>query len=63
MATAKVNILRSVLTPRGWEGPGEQVMDADEARSYAVGYVDILSIDGAIEVKAACCAHTPSEPA
>lgn len=61
MTIARVNILRSVLTPRGWEGPGEQDMDADEARGYPPGYVDILSVEGVAEVRAACCA-TDVEP-
>ena len=58
MATAKVNIIQSILTTNGWISPGVVFLDENEARSFPSGYLEIISVDGAEEVFAPCCSTT-----
>ena len=56
MKTAQVQVLHSILTANGWVHPGPATMEVDEARKQeARGFVDVLSVDGKVEVWSPCC--------
>lgn len=55
---ASVLVLHDTLHDGAWikAGPQPVEMDAAKAREYeAAGYVDVLSVDGQVEVWQACC--------
>lgn len=63
MSTALVLVLHETIIGgvRVFPSPAPVEMDADEARrAEASGHVDVLSVDGQIEVWQPCCngAHT-----
>lgn len=58
MAIAQVNVLQEFRTESGWVKTGPATMDADIARAQPPGFVEILRVDGVVEVNAPCCGGT-----